>query len=281
MRVEILGSGGALTTPKPGCTCRVCVEARERGLPYSRTGPATFVHGPNVLFDTPEEIKEQLNRSQVTEIAACFYSHWHPDHTMGRRVWDMNGDFRTWPRELRQTRTTPVYLPQQVADDFRTYLGGWDHLAFLEQQGWVRVLVVPDGEAVTVDDVTITPFRVAEDYVYAFLLEGGGKRLLVAPDELNGWDPPGFVRDVDLAVLPMGICEFDPFTRERRIHEEHPVLRFEATFAETLEIVAKLGAKRVVLSHVEEMDGLSYDDLLRLGEQVGVTFAYDTMLIDV
>ena len=65
VRVEILGSGGAVTIPRPGCSCRVCVEAREKGVPYARTGPSVFVHGPDVLIDTPEEAKQQLNRSQV------------------------------------------------------------------------------------------------------------------------------------------------------------------------------------------------------------------------
>jgi phosphoribosyl 1,2-cyclic phosphate phosphodiesterase len=55
VRVEILGSGGAVTIPRPGCGCRVCVEAREKGVPYARTGPSVFVHGPDVLIDTPEE----------------------------------------------------------------------------------------------------------------------------------------------------------------------------------------------------------------------------------
>ena len=50
MRVEVLGSGGAVTIPRPGCSCRVCVEAREKGVPYSRTGPSVFVHGPDVLI---------------------------------------------------------------------------------------------------------------------------------------------------------------------------------------------------------------------------------------
>lgn len=102
MRIEFLGTGGALTTPKPGCSCGVCKEARERGVPYSRSGPSLFVHGPDVLIDTPEEIKDQLNRSQVREIAACLYSHWHPDHVMGRRVWEaLNNDWRGWPPQRR------------------------------------------------------------------------------------------------------------------------------------------------------------------------------------
>jgi phosphoribosyl 1,2-cyclic phosphate phosphodiesterase len=287
MRVEILGSGGATTVPRPGCGCPVCVEGRERGLPYTRTGPSVFVHGPDVLFDTPEEARLQLDRAALSSIAACFYSHWHPDHTMGRRVWETrNGDFRAWPREAKRQEATDVYLPQQVAADFRVRLGAMAHLEFMESRGWVAVHELADGDTVELGGVVVRPFRLAEDYVYAFELTGNGRRLLLAMDELNGWTPPAEVRGCDLAVLPMGICEHDPLTGERRIHPEHPILRFEATFPETLEIVDALEAARVVLGHVEEMDGLGYDDLLRLQEQLRaagrpVTFAYDGLAVEV
>ena len=287
MRVEILGSGGAATIPRPGCSCRVCVEARELGGRRVRTGPSTFVHGPNILFDTPEESKFQLERAGIGEIAACFYSHWHPDHTMGRRVWETrNGDFRTWPREAKRPLVTDIYLPQQVAADFRTWLGGMAHLEFMQDRGWIRIHELSDGDTVEIDGVTVRPFRLTEDYVYAFELTDGTRRLLVVMDELNGWSPPAAAKGCQVAVLPMGICEFDIFTGERRIDEEHPVLRFEATFEETLAIVAELGAARVVLSHVEEMDTISYDDLERLGERMRaesspITFAYDGLVIDV
>ena len=280
----MLGSGGATTTPRPGCACRVCGDARAKGAPYVRTGPSVFVHGPNVLFDTPEESKFQLDRAQIGDIAACFYSHWHPDHTMGRRVWETrNGDFRGWPREAKRQQTTDIYLPQQVAADFRRYLGGLEHLEFMRQRGWVRIHELRDGETVLVGDVEIRPFRLTEDYVYAFELVERGRRLLLAMDELNGWVPPADVRGADLAVLPMGICEYDPFSGERRLHQDHPVLRYEATFLETLEMVDRLEAKRVVLSHVEEVDELGYDDLLRLPGVLGreLTFAYDGLVVDV
>lgn len=287
MKVEILGSAGATTAPRPGCRCRVCVEARERGGRHARTGPSTFVHGPNVLFDTPEESRLQLERAGIEVIGACFYSHWHPDHTMGRRVWETrNVDFRGWPPEAKQERTTDVYLPQQVAEDMRTHLGNWEHLTFLESQGWVRLHVLRDGEAVTLGVVEVRPFRLAEDYVYAFELSGDGKRVLVAPDELVGWRPPDELRGVDLAVLPMGIAEHDPLTGERRIHAEHPMLRFEATFEETIEIVDELEAASVVLTHIEEMDGLTVDDLSRVEERLRaegrpVTFAWDGLVVAV
>jgi phosphoribosyl 1,2-cyclic phosphate phosphodiesterase len=284
VRVEFLGTGGAVTTPRPLCLCRVCAQARVRGVPYSRSGPSVFVHGPDVLVDTPEEIKGQIDRSRVTNIAACFYSHWHPDHVLGRRVWEaLNQDWRGWPPEKR---TTDIYLPEQVGKDFRSRLGMWDALAFYERDGILRIVELADGETVEIGGTRIRPFRVAEDYVYAFEFEVDGKRALVASDELNGWQPAEELRGLDLAVLPVGVFEFDPFTGERRISEEHPVLGFEATFEETLEIVGALGAERTILTHVEEMDGLTHDYLQRLAENLrregrNVEFAYDTLLVEV
>jgi phosphoribosyl 1,2-cyclic phosphate phosphodiesterase len=286
MRIEFLGSAGATTTPRPLCACRVCREARAKGIPYARSGPSVFVHGPEVLIDTPEEIKHQLARSQVTYIAGCLYSHWHPDHTAGRRVFEeLNIDWRAWPRAPRGT--TDVYLPQQVAADFRQRLALWDHFEYMQNvEQTVLVHELEDGQDLTLNGTTIRPVRLAEDYVYAFLFEEDGKRALIAPDELNGWSPPAEVRGVDVAVLPMGIVEFDPLTKQRRIHEDHHMLRVEATFEETLDIVRQLRAGRVFLAHIEEMDQLSFDDLGEVerklrADGLEISFAYDTLLVDV
>jgi phosphoribosyl 1,2-cyclic phosphate phosphodiesterase len=253
-------------------------------VPYARGGPATFIHDANVLFDTPEEIREQLNRSRIDRVDACFYSHWHPDHVMGRRIFEsLNWDANTWPANHR---LTDVYLPEQVAEDFRHTLGTGDHLAYMEESGVIRIRRLTDGESVTVGDVTITPFRLIERYVYAFLLEEPGVRVLLAPDELHGWNPPADLVGLDLAVLPMGVCVHDPFSGERRISADHPVLTQEMSFSRTLEVVRALRPRQVVLSHIEEMDGLGYDELMKLAaklhdEGLPVCFAHDTMRIEV
>ena len=286
LRVEFLGTSGALSTPRPLCGCAVCRQAREHGVPYARSGPSVFIHGPDVLIDTPGEILDQLNRSSVERIAACFYSHWHPDHTMGRHIFStLNNGFPASPYQPR--RTTPLYLPQQVAADTRNFLGIWDHLTFLEQQERViEIHELRDGDTVEIGDVRISPLRLAQDFVYAFLCDDGDKRLLVVMDEIDGWEPPEEAKGCDLAIVPKGLADIHPFTGERLIPEEHPALAEEATFAETLEIVKKLKAKRVVMTHIEESDGLSHDDLTRLAERLqrdglNLTFAFDTQIIEV
>jgi phosphoribosyl 1,2-cyclic phosphate phosphodiesterase len=256
-------------------------EAARAGSRDARMGPSVFVHGPDVLIDTPEESRLQLARSSVGTIAAGLYSHWHPDHTAGRRVWEMNFDFRGWPREAKQTTCTPVYLPQQVARDFDEYLGLANQFEYLERLGVVRLHEIADGEEIELGETRITPFRLAEDYVYAFIFEDNGRRALIAMDELKDWTPPRELGSFDVAFLPLGIFEHDPFAGDRWIHPEHVLLEVEATYAETVGIVRALDADRVVLSHVEHMDGVTHEQLVRLGLRDGWEPAYDGMAIDV
>lgn len=283
MEVENLGSGGAITIPVPFCRCAICTEAREKGIPYARSGPATFVHGPDVLIDTPEEIKDQLNRSKVTHVAAAVWSHWHPDHTMGRRVWEMNYDCRHDPPELA---TTPLYIPERVAEDFECNLGIWQHLSYLETLGLVTLARVPEGASFEVGSTRITPIALADPSVHAFLFEDRGRRLLVAQDELIGWQPPADLGHLDLAVLPIGIVEIHPLTGQRLTPADHPVLATEATFEQTLEIVRAMQVDRVIMMHIEEPDQVSYDDLEMIATQLAdegynITFAYDGLICPV
>jgi phosphoribosyl 1,2-cyclic phosphate phosphodiesterase len=287
MKIEFLGTGGAVTTPRPGCRCRVCEEAREKGVPYSRSGPSIFIHGPNFLIDTPEEIKDQLNRSTIGKIDGGLYSHWHPDHVMGRRVWEtLNVDFRNWPPE---DETTDIYLPEQVAKDFKKWLGTWAHFQFMESKGWIKLHELEDGDVLEKNVYKITPFRLAEDYVYAFIFESEGKRILIVADELNNWEPSPEIAalEFDVVILPMGVCEFHPLTGERKISSDHPVLKVEATFEETLNVIQKLNANRFILTHFEEIDELSYDEHNEIGESLkklgygNIEFAYDTLIVEV
>ncbi|MTH53538.1 MBL fold metallo-hydrolase [Bacillus mangrovi] len=281
MKIEFLGTGGATAIPRPLCGCPVCEEAREIGVPYSRSGPSLFVHDLNLLIDTPEDIYMQINRSAIRQVDGILYSHWHPDHVMGRRIVEtLNAD---WKHHPPKPRMTDIYLPKQVAVDFERFLGSGDHFAFFEQQGFASIRELKDGDSFWIKDTIITPFRLAEDYVYAFLLENARKKVLIAMDETNGWKPDKSLQGVDLAILPAGVFETNPLTGERLFQEDHPVLKEECTFAETLDILKALQPKKAILTHIEEVNGLSHDELKKIEKQLAglnVEFAYDTLIID-
>lgn len=283
MKIEILGSGGAITTPKPCCKCRVCMEARERGVPYSRTGPSYFIHSLNLLVDTPEEIKFQLNRSHIEAVDICFYTHWHPDHVMGRRVWEMHKD---WGSNGKPTHCTRLLITGKVIEDFKSHLGTWEDLMFYERQGLVEIRTLGSSERALLKDIWLSVIALANGSMFGLQLDEAGKRVILIPDELEGWSPQPEHKGADLAILPMGICEINPLTGERNFPPNSPTLSSECTFEATLKIVKELKAKRTILSHIDEPEGLSYEDLCLLeaklqGEGIPVEFAYDGMILEI
>ena len=288
MRIEVLGAGGAHPVPRPFCNCPSCTEARTNGAPYTRYCPSLFIHDLGMVIDTPEESGVQLNRAGIARVEAALYSHWHPDHTAGSRVFEANYDPDiSWEVNPKRYCTT-VFIPQRVADTFSQYHDLTTRLSYLERAGVITRHFIPAGESVTWRGCTITPFLLAEDYVCGFILESNNRRVLICMDELNNWQPDPALGSFDLTIMPAGVFEFDPLTNQRRIPADHPILIREATYAETLDMLRAIDTKRVVFMHLNHSDQLTYEQFRQLGvrmtEQSNAhpiyEFAYDGMLIE-
>ena len=76
------------------------------------------------------------------------------------------------------------------------------------------------------------------------------------------------------------------FSGQRLIPIEHPILRSEATWEQTLAMVDRLAPARTVFMHIEEPESFTPDDYGQLAAQLrtkrgwDVTFAYDTLVIE-
>jgi phosphoribosyl 1,2-cyclic phosphate phosphodiesterase len=234
-----------------------------------------------LLIDTPEEARLALDRAGIAHAPNCIYSHWHPDHVLGRRIFELNRDWGKWPDT---PFCTQVYLPQQVAVDARTHQGLHETLSFLQSKGLVNIHEMQDGDVLRLNGVSIEPFRLAQDYAYGFMLREGQTRVLIVPDELFAWHPPAFTHQVDVAVLPTGVFEVNPRSGARRIPVHHPIFDSEATFDQTLRMIEVMRPARVFFTHVEAIDMLDHDelqvlaqDLTATGRYGKVTFAWDTL----
>ena len=201
---------------------------------------------------------------------------------MGRRVFECNLDFVSGMDVLR---TTPLYLPQGVAADFKTIRGLWDHFAYLEKRKLIELVIVKDGDSIQLDSTRITPIPLQQPNCYAFRFETNkGARALIAPDEMCGFKPPESLGELDLAIIQTGIMERDPFTGVQQLPEAFLESIKEMNFEECLELVTKLRAIHTYLSHIEEPEGLSYSRLCELEKELQskghrVSFAYDLQRI--
>jgi phosphoribosyl 1,2-cyclic phosphate phosphodiesterase len=282
VKLHFLGTAGATLTPRPGCVCRICAEARTKGVPYSRLGPGLFVAGPNILFDTTEEVSVELNRAGITQVDAICYTHWHPDHTRGMRVLEqLNVDWRKSPPG-RARRTTPVYLPPQVIRDFERFglMASLDYYA--RDLGVAEICPVGERSPFMIGGVQLRAFQMANPSLYAYELAWEGQHIVLALDDTKAWQPPRELQDANVLVIECGWFEYG-LNGELLVPFDNPVRETESAFEETQAIIRALQPRRTVLTHIEEMNARSYDDFRALERELrdpSITFAYDGLTVE-
>lgn len=83
MKITALGTGDVVGTPKVGCSCDVCREAKERHIQRLRTSILVEHKGKHLLIDTGPDLRQQLLAAGSPHIDAVIWTHGHYDHFMG------------------------------------------------------------------------------------------------------------------------------------------------------------------------------------------------------
>lgn len=283
MEITILGSGGNTPTPLPTCDCRVCTEARAKGVPYARRGNATYLHDEQILIDAPELVWETLSREGIDEVEYVFLSHFHADHTLGLRVLQAIG-LEEPPVESFVGDVPTLVMSERTYERAIQANEVFDHLA----SRWADTRVLADGERMNVGELTVThlaaPIELdGPDDVSGFLFEDGERTAFVSPDE-NRHLPLDRLPPLDLWIKECGYFRESP-TGERLVTEraEETSLAHELPFTESLEQIRAVDPERVVLTELEELYRRSYDDYRRLAadHEEPLTFAYDGLELTV
>jgi len=282
MDLTILGSGGCMAIPKPLCRCRVCEEARRKGVPYARTGPSAFLHDENLLIDTPAEIAHQLNRSRIDQVDYLLFTHLDPDHVEGFRVVEQATiDFRTW--KAYQDHSINVTVPAELHDRLGNIQSAYGpQIDFYEQQGFVQRTCFQDH--IRIGEVKITAVSVnhGPQVSFIYVIESGGRKMVYAPCDIKPF-PEGRseLRGADLLIIQPGIFE-DGLKHDFVYQEDHISRRTLYTFEETVALAKRLDADRTLFVHLEEYWNRSHDDYVALEKEIeNVRFAYDGMNITV
>jgi len=258
MRFTILGSGGAIRIPRACCSCKVCEEARLKGFPYKRLGQSLFLHDESILFDTPEDINEELNIHNVNEVKNIFYSHWHPDHTLGCRIIETLMDSRDDKTPIN------VYMPPENIEI--TFNKNNSIYSFYEHLDYCKI--INKNSNVVLGKISIKRIKLLNNFAYAFLIEDENKKVLFCPCHSMYIPIIDELHNVDMLIMGLGYINTI----------EDDVTNFQR---DNLRIINGLNPKKVIFTHIEETDGLSFDDLKNLEQKYSnFTFAYDGMNID-
>ena len=271
-----------MVIPKPLCRCPVCREARRKGIPYARGGPSAFLHDINLLVDTPAEIINMLNRSRIRRVDYLTYTHLDPDHTEGFRVVEQIAlDFRTW--RAYPHKQVCLLLPEQLEKPLRGIRSQYGSLRdFYQDSGFIRLQVFKDSIEVGGVELTAIPVDRGRQTSFVYVFEKAGRKVVYAPCDIKPFpEHRDEVQQANLLIIQPGI--FEKGLKHRfRYPPDHISRTTLYTYEQTLDLAARIQAKRVLFIHLEEYWNRSYDDYRALeSKNKAVCFAYDGLRVSV
>jgi phosphoribosyl 1,2-cyclic phosphate phosphodiesterase len=236
-----------------GCTCVTCSSSNPRDARWRPSIAIGLENGTTLLVDTPPDLRSQALRFGLLRVDAVLFTHPHADHLLGldetrrynslqKSVIPCFGD----PDTIVEVRRVFAYAfqPKQIG-------GGVPQLALFP-------LVGPFGVA----GVEVTPVPV---------LHG---RL-----PIYGYRVGDFAYLTDCSAIPESSWPLLDGVRVMMIdalrHRPHPT---HFTVAQALEVIARVGPERAVLTHISHDLG---HDVTNASLPAGVELAYDGMTFEV
>lgn len=280
MKFKIIGSGGCVSLPKPLCNCKICNEARLKGKPYSRYGCSLFLEDINLLIDTPEDIVHAINYSNIKGIDTVLFSHVDPDHTLGFRVFEQLRLNWLEVSEGKECKTPiNVYAMEHVMSDINSIQFKFG--TYLEYYEKTRNLIKRDiiNKPMYIEDIKISCIKV--NHATVFVFEENDKKVIYAPCDVKPFPNDEILKNAELLII--GNTVVGDILKGGFILKEDNTLRKELfSLDEIQNIKREYNIKNVIITHLEEDWGKSYDDYLELENKYsGIKFAYDGMEIDI
>ncbi len=221
-----------------------------------------------------------LNRSRIRHIDYLTFTHLDPDHVEGfRMVEQITLDFRTW--HAYPEKQICLLLPEELSQRLPSIHSQYGPLVdAYENRGFIRRKTFESRVQIGPVSIDALPVDRGEQIAFVYVFQRASRRIVYAPCDLKPFpEHRSEVKRPDLLVVQPGI--FESGLRHRF---EYPVDHISRstlyTFEETLELAARIEAKKVLFVHLEEYWNRSYDDYRAMESDV-FSFAYDGMQVEV
>lgn len=224
MRLTLLGTGDAVGTPKIGCNCPACTDARKGGK-SQRLRFSILVESDQgkILVDTSPDLRQQFLRQSLSGIDGVIWTHGHYDHYAGF------GEF------YRVQNRVDVYGIQETLDYIDQYV------SFLKP----RYHYVKLYEPFELIGLEFTLFKVSHPPVEnpaGVVIREGSTRVVITGD--TNPDIPEksleLMKDPDLLIADA-------------IVPPHIHIKKHMNSEEAMALAQKLNAKEVVLTHLSHL----------------------------
>jgi phosphoribosyl 1,2-cyclic phosphate phosphodiesterase len=239
-----------------------------------------FLHDINTLIDTPEDICHAINASGIEAIDRVLYSHADPDHALGFRVFEqLRLNWFDVSEGKRCTQPIDVMaLPGVIADlnaiqsKFGPYMDYYAHTQNLIHQ------ISIDGPLSFGDiELSVYPSETASVFVF----KENKKKFIYAPCDVKPFPEDAELLDADLLLIGSTVVG-EKLKNDYVLSADSFMKTALFSMEEIVALKERLKCKRVIITHLEEDWGKSYDDYLELSKEYeDIEFAYDGMIIHV
>jgi len=282
MKFKVLGSGGCTSIPRATCSCRVCKEAREKGTPYSRFGCSLFIEDINLLIDTPEDINIALNKFDVKRIDNVLYSHWHPDHTLGMRVFEqIKINWCELSVGIKNKKPINVFGLDYVIEDIRSIKNKFGPYVENYEKNYNLIKVNVVDRELNINDIKITFIPVSNNISSVFVFEQKDKKVIYAPCNVKPFPDDDLFNNANLLIIGNTITSEvakDNFI----VDKDNEMRKHMFVMDEIVELKKQYNVNKVIITHLDEDWGLSYDDYLKKAKNYdNIEFAYDGLNIEI
>lgn len=246
-KIIFLGTGTSQGVPPIGCTHPVCLSTNAKD---KRLRSSIFIHykQKKILIDCGPDFRQQMLRSQLTDVDFILITHEHNDHIIGL------DDVR--PINFKQNKDMPIYALPRVMRQLKSRF----NYAFgdIKYPGLPAFEPIEIGlEAFIADGIEITPIEVLHGKLPILGYRIGSIAYLTDVSHLPAKE---YKKLEDLEILIISSLRKEP------THHAH------MTLAESLILSQKIKAKKTYLTHISHMMGFHEDVQRELPENVFLAF---------
>ena len=220
-----------------------------------------------------------MNNAGIQKVEHILYSHCDPDHTMGMRVIEqLKMDWLA--NSLGKEPDNPIEiasLPAILEDVKKQGTKYGSAIGYYEARGLVYTKAI---RAFKKDNILIELVPVDEqEHVAIFIISANGKKVIYAPCDVKPFPKSEKFQGADILIIGntiVGDIVKDDFV----LDEDNPLRKELFTLDEIDTIRKQYEIKRVIITHLEEDWGKSYDDYRELERELNsIHFAYDGLKI--
>jgi phosphoribosyl 1,2-cyclic phosphate phosphodiesterase len=280
MKLIITGSGGCVSLPRPTCQCRICSEAREKGWPYARCGCSLYIEDRNVLVDTPEDIAYALNHLNIKAVDYILYSHIDPDHTMGMRIIEqLRLDWLAHSQGWKCDNPILVGTLPRIMEGIEYQ--GTRYGSALKYYESMNLAIAKPFRSMDIGPLHIDLIPVdSSENVTIFVFTEGSSKVIYAPCDVKPFPKSEIFQDADCLIIGNTIVG-NRLKNGFLLEDDNPLRKELFVMEEIAGLKEEYNIERVVITHLEEDWGKSYEDYLELQKQYeGIEFAYDGLRMD-